>query len=189
MAKNNENPDVFKQNRIIYFSGGFTEAKVQDTVKKLIEFEVKDPTKNIVVFIDSNGGFVDSFFALHDTIKMIRSQVATVCLGRAMSAGMLLLMSGQKGKRFITKNSRILVHEMSAGTYGKLSDMDLDVREALRMQELINQMVLEYTDIKKENLEDFMSRDTYCDADRAKELGIVDHVIESYHDIFGKIKS
>lgn len=181
--------DVFTKNRIIYFNGSFTESKVHETIRKLLEFEVDAPGKDIIIFIDSNGGFVDSFFAIHDTIRMLRSDIVTVCLGKAMSAGMLLLMSGKRGKRFITKRSRVLVHELSAGTIGKLSDMDIDLREAQRMQDEINKLVLEYTDVKEEDLESFMSKDTYCDAEAAQKLGIVDHVIETYDELFRKINS
>jgi len=189
VKKENDGTDVFQRNRIIYFNGTFTENKVQETVKKLLEFEVDDPAKDIIIFIDTNGGFVDSFFAIHDTIQMLTSEVATVCLGKAMSCGMLLLITGKKGKRFITKNSRVLVHELAAGTIGKLSDMDIDIKEAQRMQDIIDKMVLDYTDIPKEDIREFMSKDTYCPAERAKELGIVDYVVDSYSEIFKKLNT
>lgn len=185
--KDIDSADIFNKNRIIYFSGIFSEEKVQDTVKKLLEFEVHDPTKDIVIFIDTNGGYLDSFLAIHDTIKMLRSNVVTICLGKAMSCGMLLLMSGQKGKRFITKNSRILVHELSSSTSGKLTDMEIDVKETQRLRQIVESLILEYTKINPENIKDFMSKDTYCDPEKARELGIIDYVITSWQEFFSKL--
>jgi ATP-dependent Clp protease protease subunit len=185
--KEQDNADIFQRNRIIYFNGAFTENKVQEVVRKLLEFNVTNPNKDIVIFIDSNGGLADSFIAIHDTIKMISSDVATVCLGKAMSSGMLLLMSGVKGKRFITKNSRVLIHELSAGTIGKISNMNVDVKESQRIQDVLEKLVVEYTDIKKEDVRDLMEKDTFCNAETAKELGIVDYIVESYEEIFSKL--
>jgi ATP-dependent Clp protease protease subunit len=128
----------------------FTEIKVREVVKNLLELEVKEPQKDIILFIDSHGGFIDSFFAIHDAINLISSDVATVCLGSALSCGALLLMSGKKGKRFITENSRVLIHEISSGSIGKLSDMDIDLKESQRLQKKIEKMIFEYTKIKED---------------------------------------
>jgi len=189
MAVKNEvdSLDVFRKNRIIYFNGIFSENEVRELIKKLFEFELKNPKKDIVIFVDTTGGSVDGFLTIHDAINMITSDVATVCIGKAMSAGMLLLMSGKKGKRFMTKNSRVLIHEISSGTIGKLSEMDINIKEVQRMQKVIENIIIDCTNIKSDEIRDFMSKNTYCDAERTKELGIVDYVIESYEDIFGKL--
>jgi len=186
MAKENEN-DVFSKNRIIYFNGTFTENKVQETIKKLLEYEVEDSSKDILMFIDTNGGYVDSFMAIHDTIKMLRSNVATMCIGKAMSCGAMLLISGTKGKRFITPNSRVLIHELSVSSSGKLSDISRDVTESERLQKIINSFILQYTEIKETEIENFMSKDSYITAIQAKELNVVDHIVHNYDEMLGKL--
>ena len=106
--------DVFDNKRIVYFKGKFTEDATHSVIQKLLEFELKDPLKDIVLYIDSYGGYVDSFLAIHDAIRLCRCDVATVCIGKAMSCGQMLLISGAKGKRFITLNSRVLMHPVSS---------------------------------------------------------------------------
>jgi len=119
-----EQVDYFENNRIVYMSGDFDETKAQYMITKLLSFESQDPTKDIIMYIDSYGGYIDSFIAIHDVIKMIRCDVATVCVGKAMSCGQMLLISGAKDKRFITPNSRVLIHELSSGRYGKVHELD-----------------------------------------------------------------
>lgn len=95
--KNNEyEGDVFKNNRIVYFNGIFDEDKAKDAIKTMLEYELENYNKDIIIYIDSRGGEIDSFIAIHDVIKMLRCDVATLCIGKAMSAGQLLLMSGTK---------------------------------------------------------------------------------------------
>ena len=114
--------NLLDKNRLIYMSGEFNERKAEHIVSKLLFFECVNPVKDILLIIDSYGGIVDSFVSIHDTINLLRCNVATCCIGKAMSCGQLLLISGAKGKRFITPNSRVMIHEFTAGSYGKLTD-------------------------------------------------------------------
>ena len=177
-----------EQGRIIYISGIFDEPMARSVVCRILSLEIKDPTKDILMFIDSYGGAYDSFIAIHDVIRMCRCEVATVCIGKAMSAGQLLLMSGTKGKRFITPNSRVLIHQIASGAFGKITHMDNEVVEVKRLQSVMESLILKYTKISKAEIKELMSKDSYITAERAKKLGIVDHIIESPQDLYPRLR-
>ena len=176
------------KNRIIYMNGIFDEVKAQGIISKLIEFECLDHKSDIIIFIDSYGGFADSFIAMHDVIKLLRCSVATVCIGKAMSAGQMLLISGTRGKRFITPNSRILVHQTSVFTMGKLSEIDNELEESHKIQKILESMILKYTKITKTQLKELMKKDSYLSAKEALELGIVDYIISDPSVLYSKVK-
>lgn len=175
------------ENRFIILSGLFNEEMAKNVSTKLLEYEFKDPLKDIIIFIDSYGGSYDSFINIHDTIKMLRCNVATVCNGKAMSCGQLLLMSGTKGKRFISENSRVLMHPISHITWGTVHQMETDVNENLRAQKLVNQLVVKYTNMKMKEVESYMKQDNYFDAKKSLELGIVDKIIKKSSDLYNNI--
>ncbi|HUU87507.1 MAG TPA: ATP-dependent Clp protease proteolytic subunit [Candidatus Glassbacteria bacterium] len=177
-----------EENRIIYLGGDFNEEKAKEVVKKLLTFEAKDPTKDILMYIDSYGGYVHSFLAIHDIMKMMRCDVATVGLGKSMSCGQLLLMSGTKGKRFITPNTRVLVHEVSSFTHGKLANMEIDIKESKELQKIIEKLIVRYTNITVKKLKGVMDIDSYFSANQTVELGIADYVITSPSVLYKKIK-
>ena len=177
------------EKRIIYLNGLFNEDKAKEVITKLLTFEAKDPTKDIILYVDSYGGYVHSFLAIHDAIKMLRCDVATVCLGKAMSCGQLLLMSGAKGKRFITPNSRVLVHQISSFAYGKLADMEVDVQESKELQKIVESMIVKYTNITVKRLKEIMSIDSYFSSKQTVELGIADYIITSPSVLYKNIKT
>ena len=173
-----ESRNVLDGNRIIYMSGEFNEQKAEMIVSKLLQFEAINPSKDILLIIDSYGGVVDSFVTIHDTIGLLRCNVATCCIGKAMSCGQLLLISGAQGKRFITPNSRVMIHEFTAGNYGKLSDLEISVKENKRLQkEIWENLNIKYTNLTKKKLDEMRGRDTFLNAKECLENGIVDHII------------
>jgi len=174
-------------NRFIYVSGQFNEDKAKDVVNRLLDLEIKNPTKDIIMYIDSYGGYIHSFLAIHDAIKMIRCDVATVCIGKAMSCGQLLLMSGTKGKRFITPNSRILIHQIATLTCGKIADIELDINESKELQKIIEGMIVKYTNITSKKLVEIMKYDSYFSAKQAMDLGVVDHLITSPNVLYKNV--
>lgn len=180
----NKSSDVFTNNRIIYVTGEIDEDKSQEVIKSLLEFEVRDPTKDIHMFIDSYGGYVDSFLPIYDVIQMINSDVATVCIGKSFSSAAYLLMGGTKGKRFITKNSRTLIHELSSNLHGKLSEMNHFISEYKNRQEMINKIILKHTNINENDLDMYIKKDSFFDSEKSKSLGIVDNIVECYSEIF-----
>lgn len=179
---------TLEANRVIYLSGIFNEAKAEAIIKQLLQYELANPTKDIILYVDSYGGYIHSFLAIHDAIKMLRCDVATVCIGKAMSCGQMLLISGTKGKRFITPNARVLMHEVSAGHFGKLTDIEIELDETKELQKIIANLITKYTKIKSKDLKTIMQRDRFYSAKQCVELGIVDHIINRPSDLYRKIK-
>lgn len=187
MASDNKN--VLDNNRIVFMNGDFNEDKSKTIMERLLTLEAQEPQKDIVMYIDSYGGYVHSFLAIHDVMKHIcRCDIATICTGKAMSCGQMLLIAGTKGKRFATPNSRILMHEVSSGTFGKLSDMEIDINEGKELQKILEILILKYTKIKKNEIKDLMKRDSYLSAKEALKYGIVDFIIESPSMLYKNIK-
>lgn len=174
-------------NRIIYMSGEFNEDKAKEIITKLFTLEAKDPSRDILMYIDSYGGYVHSFLAIHDVIKMIRCNVATIAIGKTMSCGQMLLISGAKGKRFITPNARVLMHEIASGAFGKLSEMEVDINETRALKKIVEDLIVKYTKIKKTDLKQIMTRDSYFSAEEAVKLGIVDHIVHKPNDLYSRI--
>lgn len=176
------------KNRIIFVNGQFNEMMAHTVINKLFEYECANTNADILLIIDSYGGQVDSFIAIHDAIRLCRCDVATLCLGKAMSCGQMLLMSGKKGKRFITTNSRVLVHEVSKNSGGKLSELDNDIEELKRMQKIISEMFYKYTKINKMKLTELLSKDSFLSADETVKLGIADYTITDAKSLYSKVK-
>jgi len=175
------------QNRVIILSGEIDEDKSKMFIERLITLECHNPHKDILICIDSYGGYIDSFIAMHDAIRMLRCDVATLCLGKAMSAGIMLLMSGAKGKRFITPNARTLMHELSAGTCGKLADIEIDVKEFHRLQKVLENLVSKYTKLRRTEIKKFMERDTFFDAQETLRIGVVDKIVNNGNELYRDI--
>jgi len=186
--KEKTDTDAANDNRIIYMKGEFNEDAAHDIVKQLIDYEIEDPFSDITIFIDSYGGYIDSFIAMHDAMKLCRCDIATVCMGKAMSCGQMLLISGTKGKRFITPNSTVLMHPLSMGSYGNIHEIEIEAAEGRRLQNMLESMVTKYTSINKKDLKDLMSKDSYIPAKKALEYGIVDHISASMSDISRHLK-
>lgn len=186
MADKDKN--VADNNRIIFMTGSFEEDKAKSIIERMLTLEAQAPTKDIIMCIDSYGGYVHSLLAIHDIMKnLCRCDISTVCIGKAMSCGQMLLMSGTKGKRFATPNARILVHEVSNMTFGKLTDMEIDINETKELQKILESMLLKYTKLNKEEVKDLMNRDSYLSAKEAVKFGIIDHIIEYPKDLYKKL--
>ena len=177
-------PPIKSNSRVIYLTGIIDELAAKTFVERLVELECQSPGKDILIYIDSYGGAIDSFIAMHDAIKLMRCPIATVCIGKAMSAGLLLLISGTPGKRFITPNSRTMMHEIWGHSFGKLSEMDNDIQETKRLQKLIEGMILRYTKLTRKSIRDFMMQDSFFNAEQTMQLGLVDHIIDNPHKLY-----
>ena len=173
-----EQKNVLDGNRIIYLSGDFNEHKAEMVVANMLMFECINPSKDILLIIDSYGGVVDSFVTIHDAMGLLRCDVATCCVGKAMSCGQMLLVSGTRGKRFITPNSRVMIHEFTAGNYGKLSDIEISVKENKRLQKAIwEDLNIKYTKLTRKQLLEMKGRDTFLTAKECLQYGFVDHIV------------
>lgn len=165
--------------RIIFLGEGVNEHSASLIVAQMLFLEAEDPKKDIMLYINSPGGSVYDAFAIYDTMKHLKCDVATVGIGMQASAGAFLLSSGTKGKRNILPHSTVMIHQPSAGTQGKVSDMEIDLKEGIRLKKLLNEILSKNTGQKVETIERDADRDYWMSADEAKKYGIVDQILKS----------
>jgi ATP-dependent Clp protease protease subunit len=144
---------------------------------QMLHLEAEDPEKDIQLYINSPGGIITSALAIYDTMQFIKSPVSTICIGQAASAAAVLLLAGEKGKRFILPNSRVLLHQPSGGVSGTSIDVEIHTREMVRMRKLLNKIISKHTGQSLKKIEKDTERDFIMDAPEAKDYGIVDEVI------------
>lgn len=163
--------------RIIMLSEGFNDDMASSIVAQLLYLQSEDSSKDITMYINSPGGSVTSMWSIIDTMNLIKPDVSTVCVGLAASAGSLVLASGSKGKRKILPNAEVMIHQPSAGTRGKVSDMERDFEHSLKTKNALNNFMSQMTGQKLSKVEKDMDRDTWMSAKQALEYGIVDKII------------
>ncbi len=146
---------------------------------QLLFLESENPEKDINIYINSPGGDITALFAIYDTMRYIRNDVATLCFGQAASAAAVLLAAGAKGKRFALPHSRILIHQPYSGAGGQASDIEIQAREIQRMREMLDEILAEHTGQTVEKISKDTDRDYILGADEAKAYGIIDDVISS----------
>lgn len=165
--------------RIIFLTGGVEDHVSSLICAQLLFLESENPKKDISFYINSPGGIVTSGLAIYDTIRYIRPDVSTVCIGQAASMGSLLLASGTPGKRYSLPNSRIMVHQPSGGFQGQATDIEIHAREILNLRHRLNEIYSEHTGQDMETIEKAMERDKFLTASEAKEFGIIDEVVDT----------
>lgn len=165
--------------RIVYLSGEVNEYSISNVISELLSMANDNPAKPIYLVISTYGGSIDEMFSLYDTIKFLPCPVFTIGLGKVMSAGVLLLCSGQKGKRMIGKNARVMIHPISSLLYGNIFSQLHEMKESQRLQTLLTDSLVKESKITKEELEKIMQSgyDYYLDPEKAVELGIADLII------------
>ena len=163
--------------RIVFLGSPIDDQVGNLIVAQLLHLESTDPEKDISIYINSPGGDVYSGLAIYDTMQFIKPEVQTICFGVAASMGSLLLTGGAKGKRLALPNSKILIHQPSAGFEGQATDIDIHAREILRMREITNQLLSKHTTQKLDKVEKDVERDFIMNAQQAKEYGIIDDII------------
>ena len=174
--------DIFSRllkERIIFVTGPVEDGMSTLTVAQLLFLEAENPKKEISMYINSPGGVVTSGLAIYDTMQFIRPPVSTLCTGQAASMGSLLLMAGQKGKRFSLPNSRIMIHQPSGGAQGQATDIEIHAREILLTRARLNQMYVKHTGRTIDEIERAMERDKFFSPEEAKEFGLIDEVLEN----------
>ena len=167
------------EDRVVFLSGEVTDEVANLVVAQLIYLESKDPTKDISLYINSPGGSVTAGLAIYDTMKYIRCDVSTICIGMAASMGAFLLSSGTKGKRFALPNSEIMIHQVLGGSKGQASDVEIQTRQLLKLKNKLNTLLAENVGKKVSEVEKDTDRDNYLTAEEAKAYGIVDEVFYS----------
>ena len=163
--------------RIIFLTGGVNDAVSSLICAQLLFLESEAPSKDISFYINSPGGIVSSGLAIYDTMRYIRPEVSTVCIGQAASMGSLLLCAGAPGKRYALPNARVMVHQPSGGAQGQATDIEIQAREILKLRERLNQIYVEHTGQKLETIEQAMDRDKFMSPEEAKEFGLIDEVV------------
>jgi ATP-dependent Clp protease protease subunit len=166
--------------RIVFIGTPIDDQIANLVVAQLLHLESEEPEKEISVYINTPGGDVYSGLAIYDTMQFIKPQVQTICFGIAMSMGSLLLTGGAKGKRLALPNSRVLIHQPSAGFEGQSTDIEIHAREILNMRERIEEIYTHHTGQPRERIHEDIERDRFFKADEAVEYGLIDQVIDSH---------
>jgi ATP-dependent Clp protease, protease subunit len=182
-ARGDREFDIYSRllNERIIFLGTPIEDQVANlVVAQLLHLEAEDPEKDISIYINTPGGSIYSGLAIYDTMQFVKPDIQTMCVGVAMSMGSLLLAGGAKGKRACLPNSRILIHQPSAGFEGQSTDIEIHAREILKVRERIDQIYAEHTGRPEEEVRHDMERDRFFTAEQAQEYGLIDRVLESH---------
>ena len=166
------------KDRIIFVTGPIEDNLATAVTAQLLFLESENPKKEIAMYINSPGGHVHSGLAIYDTMQYIRSPVSTACIGMAASMGALLLCAGEKGMRFSTPNSRIMVHQPSGGFRGVASDIERHALDMLAIKKRLNEIYVKHTGQPLEVVEKTLDRDSFMTAEEAQAFGIVDKVYE-----------
>ena len=163
--------------RIIFLTGGVNDMVASLVCAQLLYLESENPNKDIAFYINSPGGLVTSGLAIYDTLRYIRPDVSTVCIGQAASMGSLLLAAGSAGKRYALPNARIMVHQPSGGAQGQATDIEIQAREILALKTRLNEIYVRHTGQSLDVIERNLERDRFMSPEEAKEFGIVDEVV------------
>ncbi|CAG0994439.1 ATP-dependent Clp protease, protease subunit [Rhodocyclaceae bacterium] len=168
--------------RVIFLVGPVNDVTANLVVAQLLFLESENPDKDIYLYINSPGGSVTAGLAIYDTMQFIKPDVSTLCVGQAASMGAFLLAAGAQGKRYCLPNSRVMIHQPSAGFQGQASDIEIHAKEILFMKQRLNEMLAKHTGQPVERVEQDTDRDNFLSADAAVEYGLVDKVIASRVD-------
>jgi ATP-dependent Clp protease protease subunit len=166
--------------RIVFLGTPIDDQVANLIVAQLLHLESQDPDKDISIYINCPGGSIYSGLAIYDTMQFVKPPIQTICIGIAMSMGSLLLAGGAKGKRFALPNSRLLIHQPSAGFEGQSSDIEIHAREILNIRQRIDEIYAHHTGQTFEQVHEDMERDRFFKAEEAVEYGLIDRMIEKH---------
>ena len=164
--------------RIIFLAGQINDNVASVITAQLLFLEAEDPKKEIYLYINSPGGLVTAGLGIYDTMQYIKPEISTLCIGQAASMGSFLLAAGSKGKRFSLPNSRIMVHQPSAGFQGQATDIEIHAKEVLSLKERLNEIYSKHTGKNVDDIKSALERDNFMTADAAKLFGLIDEVVE-----------
>ncbi len=163
--------------RIIFLGTPIDDGVANVVMAQLLHLESEDPDRDISLYINSPGGYFTALTAIYDTMRFIRPDVSTICMGQAASAAAVLLAAGTKGKRYGLEHARVLIHQPSGGGEGQSSDIEIQAREIMRMRDLLEEMLSRHTGRDVEQIRKDIERDKILTAQEAVEYGIIDEVI------------
>ncbi|WP_415314471.1 ATP-dependent Clp endopeptidase proteolytic subunit ClpP [Candidatus Pelagibacter sp. Uisw_137] len=165
--------------RIIFLVGPINDNVASLVTAQLLFLESEDPKKEINLYINSPGGLVTAGLGIYDTMQYIKPDVSTLCIGQAASMGSFLLAAGKKGKRFSLPNSRIMVHQPSAGFQGQATDIEIHANEVMDLKKRLNEIYSRHTGKSVDDVKKALERDNFMKPDTAKEFGLIDAVVEN----------
>jgi len=164
--------------RIIFLTGQINDNVASLVTAQLLFLEAEDPKKEIYFYINSPGGLVTAGLGIYDTMQYVKPDISTLCIGQAASMGSFLLAAGTKGKRFSLPNSRIMVHQPSAGFQGQATDIEIHANEVLSLKKRLNEIYSKHTGKSVDEVKSALERDNFMTADVAKSFGLIDEVVE-----------
>ena len=164
--------------RIVFVVGPINDTVASLVTAQLLFLESEDPKKEISLYINSQGGLVTAGLGIYDTMQYIKPEVNTLCIGQAASMGSFLLAAGAKGKRFSLPNSRIMVHQPSAGFQGQATDIEIHANEVLSLKKRLNEIYSKHTEKSVDEIKAALERDNFMTAEEAKSFGLIDSVVE-----------
>ena len=171
------------KDRIIFLGTPIDDGVANLIMAQLLHLESEDPEKDIYVYINSPGGSITSLFAIYDTMKYIKPDVATVCMGLAASAGAVILAGGTPGKWYSLPHARIMLHQPSGGYSGQATDIEIHAKEIIEIKERLNKIYEKHTKQKVENIRKTLERDYFMTAIEAKKFGVIDEIINNRDQI------
>ncbi len=164
--------------RIIFLTGQINDNVASLVTAQLLFLEAEDPKKEIYLYINSPGGLVTAGLGIYDTMQYVKPDISTLCIGQAASMGSFLLAAGTKGKRFSLPNSRIMVHQPSAGFQGQATDIEIHANEVLSLKKRLNEIYSKHTGKSVNEIKSALERDNFMTSDIAKSFGLIDEVVE-----------
>ena len=164
--------------RIIFLTGQINDNVASLVTAQLLFLEAEDPKKEIYLYINSPGGLVTAGLGIYDTMQYIKPDISTLCIGQAASMGSFLLAAGTKGKRFSLPNSRVMVHQPSAGFQGQVTDIEIHANEVSSLKKRLNEIYSKHTGKSVDEVKSALERDNFMTAEVAKEFGLIDEVVE-----------
>ena len=164
--------------RIIFLTGQINDNVASLITAQLLFLEAEDPKKEIYLYINSPGGLVTAGLGIYDTMQYVKPDISTLCIGQAASMGSFLLAAGTKGKRFSLPNSRVMVHQPSAGFQGQATDIEIHANEVLSLKKRLNEIYSKHTGKSVDDVKSALERDNFMTAEVAKDFGLIDEVVE-----------
>jgi ATP-dependent Clp protease protease subunit len=164
--------------RIIFLTGQINDNVASLVTAQLLFLEAEDPKKEIYLYINSPGGLVTAGLGIYDTMQYVKPDISTLCIGQAASMGSFLLAAGTKGKRFSLPNSRVMVHQPSAGFQGQVTDIEIHANEVSSLKKRLNEIYSKHTGKSVDEVKSALERDNFMTAEVAKDFGLIDEVVE-----------
>jgi len=164
--------------RIIFLSGPISDATANTVIAQLLFLQHEDPKKDIYLYVNSPGGSVTATLAMYDTIKHIKPDVSTICVGMAASGAAVILAAGAKGKRFALPNAEVMIHQVMGGAEGQATEIEITARHMIKIKDRLNKILSDATGQPIKKVEADSDRDFYMDAEEAKKYGMIDAVLK-----------